>query len=50
MQRTGRGELRIHMNRVDQGVAAVNVPEKVYAVVDVYGPVHTGHSGSFSKR
>ena len=37
VQRTGRGELRIHLNGVDQGVAAVNVPEKVYAVVDVYG-------------
>ena len=36
VQRTGRGELRIHVNGVDQGVAAVNVPEKVYAVVDVY--------------
>ena len=36
VQRTGRGELRIHVNGIDQGVAAVNVPEKVYAVVDVY--------------
>ena len=36
VQRTGRGELRIHVNGVDQGVAAVNVPKKVYAVVDVY--------------
>ena len=36
VQRTGRGELRIHVNGVDQGVAAVNVPEKVYAVVDVF--------------
>ena len=36
VQRTGRGELRIHLNGVDQGVAAVNVSEKVYAVADVY--------------
>ena len=36
VQWTGRGELRIHVNGVDHGVAAVNVPEKVYAVVDVF--------------
>ena len=37
VQRTGSGELRIHVNGKDKGVAARNVPGKVYAVVDVYG-------------
>ena len=37
VQRTRIGELRIYLNGVDQGVAAVNLPKKVYAVVDLYG-------------
>lgn len=32
-------EKRLHffVNNVDQGVAAVNIPEKVYGVIDLYG-------------
>ena len=37
VQRTRAGELRIHVNGVDQGVAAHNLPDNVYAVVDVNG-------------
>ena len=36
VQRTGSGELWVHVNGEDLGIAARNVPGKVYAVVDVY--------------
>ncbi|KAL0277171.1 UNVERIFIED_CONTAM: hypothetical protein PYX00_004538 [Menopon gallinae] len=31
------GSLHFYVNGVDQGVAAVNVPERVYGVIDLYG-------------
>ena len=37
VQRTGWGGLMIYVNGRSLGTAALNVPGKVYAVVDVYG-------------
>ena len=37
VQRTTNGELHIFMNGEDRGVAATEIPSKVYAVIDLYG-------------
>lgn len=37
VKRTAEGNLHFYINGVDQGVAARNVPARVYGVIDLYG-------------
>lgn len=37
MMRKNNGDLHYFINGLDQGVAAKNVPAKVWGVVDLYG-------------
>ncbi|XP_075745116.1 neuralized E3 ubiquitin protein ligase 4 isoform X3 [Rhipicephalus microplus] len=37
VKRTSEGNLHFYINGVDQGVAARNVPARVYGVIDLYG-------------
>ncbi|XP_075541254.1 neuralized E3 ubiquitin protein ligase 4 isoform X3 [Dermacentor variabilis] len=37
VKRTSEGNLHFYINGVDQGVAAHNVPARVYGVIDLYG-------------
>lgn len=37
MKRTSDGSLHFFINGADQGVAARNVPARVYGVIDLYG-------------
>ncbi|XP_074654148.1 neuralized-like protein 4 [Tubulanus polymorphus] len=39
VRRTTNGEMRIHINGEDMGVAATNIPKNVFAVIDLYGMV-----------
>ncbi|KAK8759132.1 hypothetical protein V5799_003230 [Amblyomma americanum] len=50
VKRTSEGNLHFYINGVDQGVAARNVPARVYGVIDLYGQAAQAsvvdHSGS----
>lgn len=37
LKRTNEGNLKFYVNREDMGVAATNVPEMCYAVVELFG-------------
>uniref|UniRef100_A0A0A9ZGY0 Neuralized-like protein 4 n=3 Tax=Lygus hesperus TaxID=30085 RepID=A0A0A9ZGY0_LYGHE len=39
VKRCADSSIHFYIDGVDQGVAAFNVPKKIYAVVDLYGPI-----------